>query len=54
MTSALRAEVLPQIASGAARPRIGRALPLGESAQAHRILETNENIGKVLLLPDVA
>jgi NADPH2:quinone reductase len=54
IASALRAEVLPQIASGAVRPLIWRALPLGEAAQAHRILEANENIGKVLLLPDVA
>jgi NADPH2:quinone reductase len=48
---ALRAEVLPLVASGAVRPPIWRQLPLSDAPQAHRILEANENIGKVLLLP---
>jgi putative PIG3 family NAD(P)H quinone oxidoreductase len=51
IAAALRAEVLPLVASGAVRPLIWRQLPLGDAAQAHRILEANENIGKVLLLP---
>ncbi|SNT30907.1 putative NAD(P)H quinone oxidoreductase, PIG3 family [Tardiphaga sp. OK246] len=51
IAAALRAEVLPLVASGEVRPLIWRTLPLGEAAQAHRILEANENIGKVLLLP---
>jgi NADPH:quinone reductase-like Zn-dependent oxidoreductase len=54
IASALRAEVLPQVASGAVRPLIWRTLPLSEAARAHRILEANENIGKVLLLPAAA
>lgn len=54
IASVLRAEVLPLVASGAIRPLIWRTLPLSEAAQAHRILEANENIGKVLLLPDAA
>ena len=54
IASALRAEILPLVASGEVRPLIWRTLPLGEAAQAHRILEANENIGKVLLLPDAA
>ncbi|MEH2495677.1 acetylornithine deacetylase/succinyl-diaminopimelate desuccinylase-like protein [Bradyrhizobium sp. AZCC 1678] len=48
---ALRAEVLPLVASSAVRPPIWRQLPLSDAPQAHRILEANENIGKVLLLP---
>jgi NADPH:quinone reductase-like Zn-dependent oxidoreductase len=51
IAAALRAEVLPLVASGEVRPLIWRQLPLGDAAQAHRILEANENIGKVLLLP---
>lgn len=51
IATALRAEVMPLVASGEVRPLIWRTLPLGEAAQAHRILEANENIGKVLVLP---
>jgi NADPH:quinone reductase-like Zn-dependent oxidoreductase len=51
VAAALRAEVLSLVASGVVRPLIWRQLPLGDAAQAHRILEANENIGKVLLLP---
>lgn len=51
IAAALRAEVMPLVASGEVRPQIWLTLPLGEAAQAHRILEANENIGKVMLLP---
>ncbi|KZD23837.1 NAD(P)H-quinone oxidoreductase [Tardiphaga robiniae] len=51
IAAALRAEVLPLVASGEVRPLVWRPLPLSQAAQAHRILEANENIGKVLLLP---
>jgi NADPH:quinone reductase-like Zn-dependent oxidoreductase len=54
IAAGLRAEVLPLVASGAVRPLIWRQLPLSDALQAHRILEANENIGKVLLLPTVA
>jgi putative PIG3 family NAD(P)H quinone oxidoreductase len=54
IAAALRAEVLPLVASGVVRPLIWRQLPLGDAAQAHCILEANENIGKVLLLPAAA
>ncbi len=48
---ALRAEIRPLAATGAVAPLIWRTLPLAKAAEAHRILEANENIGKVLLLP---
>lgn len=54
IAAALRAEILPLVAAGEIRPVIWRILPLGEAAQAHRILEANENIGKVLLVPAAA
>jgi putative PIG3 family NAD(P)H quinone oxidoreductase len=43
------AEVGPAIASGAVRPVIDRRFPLAEIADAHRYLETNANVGKVLI-----
>lgn len=43
------AEVGPSIASGAIRPVIDRRYPLAEIAEAHRYLETNANVGKVLI-----
>ena len=41
--------VWPLVASGAVRPIIGTTLPLGEAAQAHRLLDGDDNIGKILL-----
>lgn len=52
IAAALRVEVLPLVDSGEVRPLIWARLPPRDAAQAHRILEANENIGKVLLLPE--
>ena len=41
--------LLPLMASGKISPIIHTTLPLAQAADAHRILETNANIGKVLL-----
>lgn len=41
--------LLPLIAAGKIAPRIYQTLPLDQAAEAHRILEANANIGKVLL-----
>lgn len=41
--------LLPLIAAGKIAPRIYQTLPLAQAAEAHRILEANANIGKVLL-----
>jgi len=43
------AEVVPAIESGAIRPVIDRRFALGDIADAHRYLETNANVGKVLI-----
>jgi putative PIG3 family NAD(P)H quinone oxidoreductase len=44
-----QANVWPMIESGAVRPVIDRILTLDDAAEAHRLLESSEHIGKVLL-----
>jgi putative PIG3 family NAD(P)H quinone oxidoreductase len=43
------ANVWPMIESGAVRPVIDRVLTLDDAAEAHRLVESSEHIGKVLL-----
>ncbi|SEG85607.1 NAD(P)H-quinone oxidoreductase [Marinobacterium lutimaris] len=49
LAGAIREHLLPWIASGAVRPLVHKQLPLAQASEAHRILEANENVGKVLL-----
>ncbi len=44
-------EVLGHVAAGRLRPVVDRVLPLAEAAEAHRILESREVFGKVVLEP---
>jgi NADPH:quinone reductase-like Zn-dependent oxidoreductase len=37
--------------SGAIRPIVGAELPLGQAADAHRLIEERRHAGKVVLLP---
>jgi putative PIG3 family NAD(P)H quinone oxidoreductase len=41
--------VWPLVADGTVRPVIGTTLPLGETAQAHALMESGEHSGKILL-----
>jgi NADPH:quinone reductase-like Zn-dependent oxidoreductase len=41
--------VWPLLASGEVRPVVDRVLPVTEAAQAHRVLESSEHVGKVVL-----
>ncbi len=41
--------VWPLIADGRIRPVVDRLLPLSDAAEAHRVLESSEHIGKVVL-----
>ena len=43
------ANVWPMIESGAVRPVIDRVLTLDDAAEAHRLVESSEHIGKVLM-----
>ncbi|PZF99766.1 NAD(P)H-quinone oxidoreductase [Micromonospora deserti] len=45
----VRAQVWPLVESGTIRPIVDRRLPMTEAAQAHRLVETNDHVGKVLL-----
>jgi NADPH2:quinone reductase len=44
-------DVLAWVASGKLKPRIDRAYPLAEAAEAHRALESRQTAGKLLLIP---
>ena len=44
-----RAEVAPLFATGALRPVIDRRFPLDDVAEAHRLMEADANVGKLLL-----
>ncbi len=43
--------LVDMVASGSIKPVIYESLPLAETARAHKIIEGNENFGKVVLLP---
>jgi putative PIG3 family NAD(P)H quinone oxidoreductase len=45
----IRTRVLPWLASGLVCPQIHAQLPLAHAADAHRLLEANANVGKVVL-----
>lgn len=50
IAAALRARVWPLIESGAIRPPVHARLPLVEAAEAHRMMEASEHLGKIVLL----
>ena len=46
---ALQAKVWPLLESGTVRPVVSKTLPLEQAAEAHRLLEAGEVIGKIVL-----
>jgi len=50
IVTAVRDNVWPAVKSGAVRPVIHVILPLRQAAEAHRLVESSEHIGKVLLV----
>ncbi len=47
---ALRDRVWPLIAAGEIKPVVHATFPLAEAAQAHRLMESNAHIGKIVLI----
>ena len=52
IVAAVRAQVWPDVERGVVRPIVDRRLPMSRAAEAHRVVEASEHVGKVLLLPD--
>jgi putative PIG3 family NAD(P)H quinone oxidoreductase len=51
IVAAVRAQVWPDVERGVVRPIVDRRLPMSRAAEAHRVVEASEHVGKVLLLP---
>jgi len=49
IVQAVLANVWPAIEAGEVRPVVDRVLPLAQAAQAHRVLEASEHVGKIVL-----
>ena len=49
IAAALRQEVWPLLERGVVKPIIYRTFPLAEAASAHRLMESSEHIGKIVL-----
>ena len=51
IVDALRVHVWPNLSTGELRPVIHATYPLGDAAEAHRVMESSIHIGKLLLVP---
>jgi NADPH:quinone reductase-like Zn-dependent oxidoreductase len=45
----VREHVWPLVESGRVRPVVDRVLPVTDAAQAHRVVEASDHVGKVVL-----
>lgn len=52
IATALRWEVWPLVEQGAVKPIIYRTFPLEDAAAAHRLMESSEHVGKIVLTTD--
>ena len=52
IVAAVRHDVWPDVERGLVRPIVDRRLPMSRAAEAHRVVEASEHVGKVLLLPE--
>ncbi|KAG2685282.1 hypothetical protein I3760_10G117800 [Carya illinoinensis] len=43
--------VWPAISAGKVKPVVYKSLPLSEAAESHRLMESSEHVGKILLVP---
>ena len=53
MVSRSARDVIPLFESGAITPVIDKVMKLSEVAEAHKYVESNANIGKVVLINDL-
>ncbi|RDY01675.1 Quinone oxidoreductase PIG3 [Mucuna pruriens] len=51
IVSEVEKNVWPAIAEGKVKPVVYKSFPLSEAAEAHRLMESSQHIGKILLLP---
>jgi putative PIG3 family NAD(P)H quinone oxidoreductase len=49
LARSLREKIWPLIEAGRIKPEIYRTFPLGEAAEAHRLMESSQHIGKIVL-----
>ncbi|HEY5146709.1 MAG TPA: NAD(P)H-quinone oxidoreductase [Polyangiaceae bacterium] len=49
---ALERHLVPLIARGALKPIVAKVLPLAEAGEAHRLMQSNETFGKIVLAVD--
>jgi putative PIG3 family NAD(P)H quinone oxidoreductase len=52
IVAAVRHDVWPDVERGVVRPIVDRRMPMSRAAEAHRVVEASEHVGKVLLLTD--
>ncbi|RBY77662.1 NAD(P)H-quinone oxidoreductase [Geodermatophilus sp. TF02-6] len=52
IVAAVRHDVWPDVERGVVRPIVDRRLPMSRAAEAHRVVEASEHVGKVLLLAE--
>jgi putative PIG3 family NAD(P)H quinone oxidoreductase len=50
IAAALRREVWPLLDAGTVKPVIDRTFPLDDAASAHRLMESSEHVGKIVLV----
>jgi NADPH2:quinone reductase len=50
IATALRTEVWPLLDRGMVKPVIHRLFPLADAADAHRLMESNDHVGKIVLV----
>lgn len=50
IVAAVRHDVWPDVERGTVRPIVDRRLPMSRAAEAHRVVEASEHVGKVLLV----
>jgi putative PIG3 family NAD(P)H quinone oxidoreductase len=52
IVAAVRHDVWPDVERGVVRPIVDRRLPMSRAAEAHRVVDASEHVGKVLLLAE--